>query len=114
MPPETFDDFWKDLESSVTAEPEVKPLKGFNKSFVEGMDFTGLKVASKQGGKSNLVPRTIFMVFWNALGQSDGPLTREQLEEDHNLTRVLFVMSVASRLDYIEYDAEGDSIRLVK
>ena len=113
MPPETFDEFWKDLEELVKADPEVKPLKGFNKSHVEGIDFKGLQVAGKKGGNTNLVPRTLFMVLWNALTHNDR-LTKEELEEEHNLTRVVFLMSLADKLDYISYDAEGDSIGLVK
>jgi len=52
-------------------------------------------------------------VLWNALSHNDR-LTRAELEEEHNLTRVLFLMSLADKLDYIRYDAEGDSIGLEK
>ena len=113
MPPDSFDEFWNDLEELVKRDPEVKPLKGFNKTYVEGSDFKGLLVAGKKGGRTNLVPRTLFMVLWNALTHHD-KLTREELEEEHNLTRVLFLMSLANKLDYINYNAEGDSINLVK
>ena len=113
MPPETFEQFYNDVLENAKGEPEVKPLKGFSKTFVLGDSPSGIEVSNKPEGKPSLVPRTLFMVLFNALSHHER-LTREELEEEHNLTRVLLLMGLVSRLDYVEYDEAGDSIGFVK
>ena len=71
MPPDTFDEFWKDIEELAARESEIPALKGFTKSYIGEAKPEGLMVASKKGGKPALVPRTLFMVLWNALTHSD-------------------------------------------
>ena len=113
MIPQSFDEFWSNIQELAMSKKEIQHLKQPNKSIILDVDSSNLVVGSSKNTKGRPIPKAVFLVTWKALFEKES-VTGEMLSSNYRIKNPAFVLALLSNLDYIEYIESENAIRIKK
>jgi len=113
MIPQSFDEFWSNVQDLAQSNREIKHLKQPQTSIIVDVDSSQIVVGNKNKPGGKPYPKAVFLVTWKALQEKES-VSGSMLSQDYRLTNPTFILALLSHLDYIEYLESENAIKLKK